>query len=645
MPDDLRYRLGLDGSAASRVLSGLQSGVGGLHGALIGLGAVGVLTKVIKDGLTFNQTLADSESAIAKVLAQFQGLDDVAAKASAAGAMQQLVALEPKAAGTLNTLIDGFLSTLAASQSAGISVKQNIDLVGRFANAMANANIPTEQLGQEMRSIVTANIGADSSLAKVLGITNEMIQQAQAAGNVYEFLSQKIGKLGEAGDTAAVRFSSLESAVQKAEGAFSEGLFKQALEGSLDLTASIDENIDQVRKLGVAVSDLTAGLVKGIGYAIDWGRAIGITAGVYADMLTNGATYAEAMANAENALTEAINERSQAEQAAATAAAQKGASDMGGGGSGGSGATSGRSGKKRKEEDPEDIAEETLKKTQELKELKRKGAEEEMTSAQKIAATRARLLEAAEREMAIKNVGLQDTRAALDAETDRVQIEQELNSLLRDQARETQAAAKAAADKAEAARKEVAARNQDRNNLLGELAVLEQQAKGHDKKAAALERQLKIENDKLAIMKQTGASEEEAMRLATRRADLQDKIARRGARGDDQGNGGERPASKIRGVQARHGLSDNSGPLAGGGLAEFEALQKRKPMEFGTLLPKTSERDQIKLASSSLITPAARASEALSPLPSTSTKSSPEQDPDTMKLEAILAELRRIRTA
>ena len=80
---------------------------------------------------------------------------------------------------------------------------------------------------------------------------------------------------------------------------------RQALEGSLDLSASLDGNIDRVRELGSAISDISAGLVKGIGLAIDWGRAIGITAGIYADMLTNGTSYADAMANAENALTEA----------------------------------------------------------------------------------------------------------------------------------------------------------------------------------------------------------------------------------------------------------------------------------------------------------------------------------------------------
>lgn len=562
MGDDLRYRLGLDGSAASRVLSGLQSGIGGLHGALLSLGAIGAFTKVLKDGFEFNQTLADSESAIAKVLAQFQGLDDAAAKASAAGAMQQLVDLEPKAAGTLNTLIDGFLSTLAASQAAGISVKQNTDLVGRFANAMANANIPTEQLGQEMRSIVTANIGADSSLAKVLGITNEMIQQAQAAGNVYDFLSQRIGKLGEAGDTAAVRFSSLQSAVQKAEGAFAEGFFRQAFDGSLELTNTFNDNIEAARSLGQAFAGLTAEIADDIAVITEWGQAWKVSFGIYADMLVNGVSEAEAMANAEDDLTDAINKRSEAAQAAAAASTQRGSQDMGGAGSGG-GTPGPRPGKKRKEEDPEDVADETLKKTQELKELKRKGAEEEMTTAEKIAATRERLLEAAQREQAIKDVGVQDSRAALDAETSRVQIEQELNSLLRDQLRETQATAKAAADKAEAARKEVQAHNQSRNSLMGELAILEAQASGHDKKAKALQRQLQIETDKQSIMRETQASEEEALRLATRKADLQDKVAKRR---DRDGTRDENQGAHIGGVtKSKRGF---------GGLAEFDALQK-----------------------------------------------------------------------
>jgi hypothetical protein len=256
--NELRYKLGLDGRAFDSAMSKALSGVGAVSGALAALGATGVFVGLIRQGFAFNQSMKDSEAAIAQVLAQFKGLDAAAAKAEAAAAIQQIVDLEPKAAGSLQDLTGGFLATLAASQSAGLSVAENIDLVGRFANAMANAAIPTDQLAQEMRSIVTANIGADSSLARILGITNEMVNQARDSGTLYAFLTQKIGKLGEAGDTAAVAFSSLQSALDKAAGALTAGLFDQAVQGSKDLTVVLSENMQAFTDLGVILRDTAA---------------------------------------------------------------------------------------------------------------------------------------------------------------------------------------------------------------------------------------------------------------------------------------------------------------------------------------------------------------------------------------------------
>ena len=250
--------------ASSQMASSFGNAGASISRSLANIGAVAGFSMLIKRGFDFNKTMGDSESAIAKVLSQFQGLNDEAAKQEAGKAMQQLIELEPQAAGSLSDLVQGFMATLAASQSAGLSVSENIDLVGRFANALANAAIPTEQLAQEMRSIVTGNIGADSSLAKVLSITNDMVKSARESGTLYEFLTQKIGKLGESGDTAAVTFSTLSSAIDSVTGAFTKGLFDEAIGGAKDLTAAVNENKDTFIALGAAVGDVVSGVSKGI---------------------------------------------------------------------------------------------------------------------------------------------------------------------------------------------------------------------------------------------------------------------------------------------------------------------------------------------------------------------------------------------
>lgn len=302
MANDLRYSLGLDGSKFDTEVSKALAGIKGLSGALGALGATGAFVAILKRGFEFNKVMGDSEAAIAQVLAQFKGLDAAAAKGEAAKAMQQIVDLEPKAAGSLQDLTSGFMATLAASQSAGLSVQQNIDLVGRFANAMANTAIPTEQLAQEMRSIITANIGADSSLARILGITNEMVNQARDAGQLYEFLTGRIGKLGEAGDTAAVAFSSLQSAIDKASGALAKGLFEQALEGSKNLTTVLGENLAAFESMGKSMATVTGwgiDLFNGIKSTME---GLGATAAVVTDVYKNGTSWSDAWANAQKAL-------------------------------------------------------------------------------------------------------------------------------------------------------------------------------------------------------------------------------------------------------------------------------------------------------------------------------------------------------
>lgn len=557
---DLQYTLGLDGSQFDATANAAGNTGRRLGATLAALGATAFAGSMIKRGLDFNKSMNDSEAAIAKVIAQFQGLNDEAAKGEAAAAMQQLVALEPKAAGSLSTLVDGFLSTLAASQSAGLSVKQNIDLVGRFANAMANANIPTEQLGQEMRSIITGTIGADSSLARILSITNEMVGSAKASGNMYDFLVSRIGKLGEAGDTAAVAFSSLQSAIDKAAGVLTAPLFDRVLQGSKDFTGVVEDMTPKIERLGEALGVLIDFGKEASGVFIDFGTALGLTAGVYADMITNGTSYAEAWEKAEAALTEQIKDRADAQDAAAKAtqsAPPAGAGDVIAKKSGG----------------PSD-------------DDRRKRA--------------------------------QDMAAA-------------------------------------------------RNDLLGELAILKQQAAGHDRKADAIRRQLQIEKDRFEIMRQTGASEAEALRLAKEKADLEDKVTKRRDR-----KPGER--SKIQGFSQSQG-----GRMMGGGVAdfaalqasesEFQRLQKGRETKIGERVPagyKSGDfiRTEPAFPSGprSLGGATARVSRlmgqtdprALSdragavmspPKPKPDPTKQPGSDPAVGKLDAILGELQRIRTA
>lgn len=250
------------GGGFGKSFSGASNAVAGIAGAA-GLGLL------VRRGMEFNQTIGDSEIAISQVLRQFKGLGTEAAKQEAAKAMQAMVDLEPESAATLTGLVDGFLATLGSSQAVGIDVAQNIELVGKFANALANAKIPAEQLSQEMRSILTGNIGADSTLAKTLNISNADVEKAREAGKLYEFLVNKIGILGEAGDSAGVALSTMNSSIDKAAGLLTKGLFGEGIEGAKEFSAFLEQNADLFRDLGEGIGFATKESIQLLGQLND----------------------------------------------------------------------------------------------------------------------------------------------------------------------------------------------------------------------------------------------------------------------------------------------------------------------------------------------------------------------------------------
>lgn len=217
-------------------------------------------TGAIRRGVDFNRTMFDAEVGISNVLKKFLELDDVAAKKEAAKAMQAIIALEPKTAAGVADLVEGFLATVASAQAAGVAVAENIDLVGKFANATANANIPAEQLSQELRAIFTGNITPDAALAKILQITNEDVRNAVEAGELYQFLNEQVGSLGESGDSAAVRLSTLNSAVDKLLAEITEPVFDTWLTGLGEMTETVNnpELLDSLQAIGLMLGDLTA---------------------------------------------------------------------------------------------------------------------------------------------------------------------------------------------------------------------------------------------------------------------------------------------------------------------------------------------------------------------------------------------------
>jgi hypothetical protein len=250
----------LEGSA-DRFVDTLRAGVGiDLGGRLVsGLASLpGVFKEILDDGVEYNRVMQGAEIGIANLLGKFKELDKVSAKNAAAEAMKAMAAEEPRAAATMRQLLDGFQSTIAPSHALGFSVQENIKLVADFSNVMNNLRLDATQMNQELNSILSGNIGPDSSVAQRLRITNEGIKKARESGRVLEYLTEKFDGLEQAGDGFDVVMSSLESVVEKLQGTLAKPLFDKTVEGAQELMDVLNqpEVLQALTDIGIGIGAL-----------------------------------------------------------------------------------------------------------------------------------------------------------------------------------------------------------------------------------------------------------------------------------------------------------------------------------------------------------------------------------------------------
>lgn len=227
--------------------------------------AVGLVT-LANRGLEFNRTLEDTQIAVASVLQKFnpdQYADFAAANIAAADAVELLKEKAAVAPGTIRQLAAGYISIAGAAAQAGINTAQTIDLTVRMSQAMSRLALDQSQLTQESRALLTGNISLDAALAKTLGITNESIRVAKEQGNLYEYLVEQIGALGEAADSNSVALSNLTDAIDQALGTVMEGAFERSTQAAKDLSAALQDpqTVAKLKDIGAAVANLADGLI------------------------------------------------------------------------------------------------------------------------------------------------------------------------------------------------------------------------------------------------------------------------------------------------------------------------------------------------------------------------------------------------
>jgi hypothetical protein len=269
---ELTTALDKAGKASSSIGQGFGIGIGGQ--VLTSIQQIpAALSAAVMEGVRFNATLESSKLGIAAVLKQFDETgrfanfkDALAASGDAIDLLKEKAKVSPA---TFEQLVQGFQGLSGAYASAGLKMKQQVDLTVMMSQALAGLGIRSDQLLQESRALVTGNINEDAAAAKILGITKAQVDSARESGQLFEFLTGKLSAFSEAGAVGAQSFdtqlSNIEDALQQLKGVATEEFFNQIKDGLSGINGALsDEKAEQwAAGLGAGLAQIPE-MLKGV---------------------------------------------------------------------------------------------------------------------------------------------------------------------------------------------------------------------------------------------------------------------------------------------------------------------------------------------------------------------------------------------
>jgi hypothetical protein len=161
---------------------------------------------------------------------------------------------------TFEQLLGAFQQGIGAGSSAGLALDQIRELTIGITQAAGALGMPMQQLNQEVRSLLSGDITADSTVAKALGITKKQVDAWRDAGKLADELNKRLEvfkRLGpEAGATWTATLSNVGDAISLVLGEMTKGSFDA-------LKQTIQQGMSEVFDTAtVGVADPFKGLVE-----------------------------------------------------------------------------------------------------------------------------------------------------------------------------------------------------------------------------------------------------------------------------------------------------------------------------------------------------------------------------------------------
>lgn len=233
----------------------------GLAGAVaLGLAA---LFKIGPAGIAANRQLEQVRLGIAAVITSLAQLKvdgvpvDGAEKFGAAMrvAGEQLEKLRVDAVNTVATfeqIAPAFQAAIGPGLAAKLSLDQIREITVKVVQAAGAIGLPLHQVNQEVRAILEGTINEDARLAKVLGISNEMVKSWKQQGTLAKELNERLAGFAVAGVEAAQTLDGLTSNLQEALNVFSAEATTRAFATLKDEFARLLPQLFDFKNAGIA---------------------------------------------------------------------------------------------------------------------------------------------------------------------------------------------------------------------------------------------------------------------------------------------------------------------------------------------------------------------------------------------------------
>jgi hypothetical protein len=199
--------------------------------ASVGVGAV-ALTFIAQRGLEVHRSLEQVRLGIAAIITSLgdvkvndlpvEGAEKFRAAMVVSG--EQLKKLQVDAVNTVATfeqIAPAFQAALAPGLAAKLTLDEIREITVKVVQAASAIGLPLDQVNQEVRALLDGTINEDARLAKVLGISNEMVKSWKAQGKLAEELNKRLAGFAVAGVEAAQTMDGLTSNLEEALNVFS----------------------------------------------------------------------------------------------------------------------------------------------------------------------------------------------------------------------------------------------------------------------------------------------------------------------------------------------------------------------------------------------------------------------------------------